>query len=115
MQLIHLEGGPEKTGGGGEVRQGREGGHMKCLLFSQLLLWLLGPLGASVEYFRVIPPEGHGLSRLYVTDPGGHCFGAAPGGIDIGHCWTSRYGLWSQRKPSAKTCGIFHLDAGPAL
>lgn len=43
MQLIHLEGGPEKTGGGGEVRQGREGGHMKCLLFSQLLLWLLGP------------------------------------------------------------------------
>lgn len=74
------------------MKQGRQGSHVKGLLFSQFLLWLLGPLfpwgplGASVEHFRVIPPEGHGSSRLYATNLGGHCFGAVPGGIDFEHC-----------------------------
>lgn len=40
-----------------------------------------GPLGASVEYLRVIPPEGHGSFTLYATNLGGHYFGPSPGGM----------------------------------
>lgn len=103
------------------MKQGREGGHRKGLLFSQLLLWVpgasfpWGPLGARVEPFRVIPPEDHGASGLYATNLGGHCFGAAAGGIDFEHYWTAGGGLWSQRKPSAKTCRFLQLEVGPAL
>lgn len=120
MQLIHLGGDPGKAVGGGDMKQGREGGHVKCLLFSPLLLWLLGPNSPWDPWEPV--QDTSELSHLrdmgaptLCHKSGWALFWAVPCGIDFKHYWTSGYGLWPQRKPSAKRCGVFQLEMGPAL
>lgn len=109
-----MEGEPGKTlaGWGNKARKGGLP-HKGSFIQPVATAGTWGPLGASVEYLRVIPPEGHGSSRLYATNLGGHCFGTAPGAIDFEHSQTAEYGLWSQRKPLIKRCRFLQWKLGP--
>lgn len=104
-----------KAVGGGEMKQGREGGHVKCLLFSPLLLWLLGPYSPWDPWEPV--QDTSELSHLrdmgaptLCHKSGWALFWAVPCGIDFKHYWTS--GVWTLAPEKAISKEVWSFSAG---